>query len=210
MITIAIAEDHLSVMDGIELLLRYEDNFEIVGTVTNGEDLIELVTKKQPRIVLTDIRMPRIDGIAATKIIKKRFPHVKVIALSMFDQENAIKEMKNAGASGYLIKHSPLKEILNAISVVLDGKEYYDAAIDLSILDNDNNTQQKKSLLTKSEKAILRLIAQGKTSSEIAAERFTAVSTVEKHRKNMIKKLGLEGRTALYDYAKSKQYNFDL
>ena len=158
MITIAIAEDHLSVMDGIELLLRYEDNFEIVGTVTNGEDLIELVTKKQPRIVLTDIRMPRIDGIAATKIIKKRFPHVKVIALSMFDQENAIKEMKNAGASGYLIKHSPLKEILNAISVVLDGKEYYDAAIDLSILDNDNNTQQKKSLLTKSEKAILRLI----------------------------------------------------
>ncbi len=207
MITVAIAEDHQSLIDGIHLLLKYEEEISIIGMVNDGEALLELVRKKQPKVILTDIRMPKIDGIAVTKIIKQEFPHIKIIAFSMYDQDNAIKQMIEAGASGYLLKNSPLEEVLQAIQEVAKGNTYFDAAINIAtIIDSPSST--KKSLLTKSEKEILNLIGQGKTSSEIAAFRFTSVSTVEKHRKNMIRKLGLHGKGELLRYAIEKKYDF--
>ncbi|MCH2489621.1 MAG: response regulator transcription factor [Flavobacteriales bacterium] len=209
MITVAIAEDHQSLVDGIELLLKYEDDITIVGMANDGERLLEIVRKKQPKVVLTDIKMPKIDGIAATRIIKKEFPSIGVIAFSMFDQEEAIRQMRNAGASGYLLKNSPLEEVLNAIRSVAQGNEFYDASIDLSILSQSSETTNKKPILSKSEREILQLIGLGKTTSEIAAQRFTAVSTVEKHRKNMIRKLGLSGKGELLRYALEKKYDFE-
>ncbi|TSE09097.1 MULTISPECIES: response regulator [Aquimarina] len=208
MITIAIAEDHQSLIDGVELLLRYEEEISIVGMANDGEELLDIVRKKQPKIVLTDIRMPKIDGIAATKIIKKEFPHTKIIAFSMFDQEDAIKQMVDAGASGYLLKNSPLEEVLSAIHQVVQGETYFDAAIDISLFSEDGKQSAKKQLLSKSEREILKLIGQGKTSSEIAAIRFNSVSTVETHRKNIIRKLGLHGKGELLRYAIEKKYNF--
>lgn len=207
MITIAIAEDHQSLIDGINLLLKYEENISIVGMANNGEDLLEIVRKKQPKMVLTDIRMPKIDGITATKIIKKEFPETKVIAFSMFDQATAIQQMIAAGASGYILKNSALEDVKNAIETVMKGSLYFDPGIDLSILEEKNHSE-KKSVLSKSEKEILRLIGQGKTSNEIANLRFTTVSTVEKHRKNMMRKIGLHGKGELLRYAIEKKYDF--
>ena len=207
MITVAIAEDHQSLADGIDLLLKYEDDISIVGIVTNGEELVELVRLKQPKVVLTDIKMPKIDGITATKAIKMEFPHIKVIAFSMFDQEEAVIQMKEAGASGYLLKNSPLDEVLKAIRSVHIGAEYYDAQINLSKIKSGGNGP-RKTLLSKSERAILKLIGEGKTSNEIAAIRFNSVSTIEKHRKNMIRKLGLSGKGELLRYALEKKYDF--
>ncbi len=208
MITLAIAEDHQSLVDGIELLLKYEDDISIVGMANDGEALLEIVRKKQPKVVLTDIKMPKIDGIAATKIIKKEFPNTKVIAFSMFDQEEAVSQMIKAGASGYLLKNSPLDEVLKSIRSVASGQEYFDASIDLSFLNAPVTTAGKRSLLSKSERAILILIGEGKSTSEIANLRFTAVSTVEKHRKNMIRKLGLSGKGELLRYALERKYDF--
>jgi len=208
MITVAIAEDHQSLVDGIELLLKYEDDITIVGMANDGEALLEIVRKRQPKVVLTDIKMPKIDGIAATKLIKKEFPLTKVIAFSMFDQEEAVSQMIKAGASGYLLKNSPLDEVLKAIHSVASGKEYFDASIDLSFLNAPIPTAGKRPLLSKSERTILELIGQGKSTSEIANLRFTAVSTVEKHRKNMIRKLGLSGKGELLRYALEKKYDF--
>ncbi len=208
MITIAIAEDHQSLIDGVHLLLKYEKDISIIGMVNDGEALLEVVRLKQPKIVLMDIRMPKIDGIAATKTIKKELPHVKIIAFSMFDQEDAIRQMIEAGASGYLLKNSPLKEVLTAIQKVAAGKTYYDASLDLSFLNTDVKLQGKKQLLSKSEREILSLIGQGKTSSEIAAIRFNSVSTIETHRKNIIRKLGLKGKGELLRYAIEKKYDF--
>ncbi len=208
MITIAIAEDHQSLIDGIELLLRYEEEISIVGMANDGEKLLDIVRKKQPKIVLTDIRMPKIDGIVVTKIIKKELPHTKIIAFSMFDQEDAVRQMIDAGASGYLLKNSPLEEVLSAIHQVIRGETYFDAAIDISLFSKDGKQSAKKQLLSKSEREILKLIGQGKTSSEIAAIRFNSVSTVETHRKNIIRKLGLHGKGELLRYAIEKKYNF--
>ncbi len=208
MITLAIAEDHQSLIDGIALLLKYEEDITIVGMANNGEELLEIVRKKQPQVVLTDIKMPKIDGIAATKLIKKEFPRTKIIAFTMFDQEEAISQMIAAGASGYLLKNSPLEEVLNAIRSVALGNIFLDKSIETSMLLGASGATLKKPILSKSEREILSLIGQGKATSEIAAARFTAVSTVEKHRKNMIKKLGLSGKGELLRYAIEKKYDF--
>ncbi len=208
MITIAIAEDHQALIDGIHLLLKYEEDISIIGMCNDGDELLNIVRKKQPQVVLTDVKMPKTDGINATKIIKKEFPQIKVIAFSMFDQNEVISQMIAAGASGYLLKNSPLDEVLNAIKSVAIGKTYFDSSIDLSLLNINSNISTNKPILSKSEREILSLIGQGKTSSEIAAIRFTAVSTVEKHRKNMIFKLGLKGKGELLRYALEKKYGF--
>ncbi|GEQ85755.1 oxygen regulatory protein NreC [Patiriisocius marinistellae] len=209
MITVAIAEDHQSLIDGIELLIKYDENFSIIGIANDGEALIDIVDKEQPQVILTDIKMPKIDGIAATKIIKKKYPGIKVIAFSMFDQDEAISNMIKAGASGYLLKNSPLEQLLLAIKTVHAGGTYFDSSINLSLITEGSVTSAKKSILSKSETEILKLIGYGKASSEIAATRFTSVSTVEKHRKNMIRKLGLKGKGELLRYALEKKYDFE-
>lgn len=208
MITVAIAEDHQSLVDGISLLLKYEEDISIIGTANDGEALLEIVRKKRPLVVLTDIKMPKIDGIAATKLIKHEFPETKIIAFTMFNQQEAISEMIAAGASGYLLKNSPLEEVLSAIKSVAEGNTFFDSAIDISFLDEDSSTTNKKALLSKSEREILHYISLGKSTSEIAILRFTAVSTVEKHRKNMIHKLGLSGKGELLRYALDRKYDF--
>ncbi len=208
MITVAIAEDHQSLIDGVNLLLKYEEEISIVGMANDGEELLSIVRRKQPKVVLMDIRMPKIDGIAATNIIKKEFPYIKIIAFSMFDQEDAVTQMVAAGASGYILKNSPLEEVLAAIQKVVKGETYFDAALDPSLFSKDTKQEAKKQVLSKSEREILKLIGQGKTSSEIASIRFNSVSTIETHRKNIIRKLGLHGKGELLRYAIEKKYDF--
>lgn len=206
MITIAIAEDHQSLIDGIKLLLKYEPEVSIVGMANDGEELLHIVKTKRPNVVITDIKMPKIDGILVTKIIKKEYPNTKVIGFSMFDQDHIVKDMIRAGCDGYLLKNSPLEELLKAIYSVNNKVPYFDSAIDIAYLKNESNQSKKDFVLTKSEREILKLIAEGKTSSEIADIRFTAVSTVEKHRKNMMHKLELKGKNELLRYALDKKY----
>lgn len=207
MIRLAIAEDHQSLIDGISLLLEYEKDITIVGTANNGEALLNIVIKKSPTVVLTDIRMPKLDGIEATKRIKKLRPKIKVLAFSMFDQTEAIQQMLDAGASGYILKNSSLKEVLNAIRSVADGQTYFDPNINTNILNSKFKTK-KKGLLTKRQIEILELIALGKTSREIADELFIGVQTVDTHRKNMIRILNLQGKGELMRYALEKKYKF--
>lgn len=206
MIRLAIAEDHQSLIDGILLLLKYETDIEIVGTANDGERLLEIVKLKEPNVVITDIRMPKKDGISATKEIKRLYPHTKVLGFTMFDQQEAIEQMMEAGASGYLLKNSPLEEVLKAIRSVNNGENYYDSNINL---DSENNTNKKsKGKLTKRQIEILGLVAQGKTSREIADELFIGTHTVDTHRKNMIRILGLQGKGELMRYALEKKYKF--
>ena len=208
MITITIAEDHQALIDGIELLYRYDDTISIVGMANDGKALLDIVKHKQPNVVIMDIRMPKMDGIEATKIIKKEYPHIKIVAFSMFDQDQAVHEMREAGATGYVLKNSSLSILDNAIKAVAQGVEYYDPSLDVDMVYAFAKANKSISPLSKSERAILKLIAQNKTSSEIAAERFTATSTVEKHRKNMMRKLGLKGKGELLKYAIERKYDF--
>lgn len=203
MITIIIAEDHQALIDGIKLSLDFEDDISIVGEANDGEALVDLVRKKQPQVVVTDIRMPKCDGISATKIIKKEFPLIKVIAFSMFDQSEAVNQMKLAGATGYIMKNSPLKKLIESIRVVAKGDTFFDDAI--TTLDT---TSKEEIILSSREKEILRLIGEGKTSQEIADQLFIGKSTVDTHRKNILKKMNIHGKTDLIRFAVERKYDF--
>lgn len=204
MITVAIAEDHQALIDGIQSYLEYEDDIKIVGHANDGEQLLEFVDKRPPNIVLCDIRMPKVDGITAAKIIQKKYPQTKVIAFTMFDQEEAIRQMLEAGAVGYILKNSSLQTVLEAIRTVAEGKTYFDKKIHLPTAQKNKS----KSLLSKREMEILGLISRGMTSHEIADELFIGKSTVDTHRKNMIRKLRLSGAGELLRYALEKKYEF--
>lgn len=203
MITVILAEDHQALIDGIKLSIEYEDGITVIGEANDGEALIDLVRKKQPSIVLTDIRMPKCDGITATKTIKKEFPQVKVIAFSMFDQAEAIGQMKQAGASGYVMKNASLKKVIEAIRAVSKNNSFFDDAI----MTKDATTKEDI-ILSSREKEILRLIGEGKTSQEIADQLFIGKSTVDSHRKNIIKKMTIYGKTDLIRFAVERKYDF--
>lgn len=203
MITLVIAEDHQALIDGIRFFLEFEEDITVLGEANDGEMLIDLVRKKQPQIVLTDIRMPKCDGISATKTIKKEFPNTRIIAFSMFDQAEAIHQMKDAGASGYIMKNSSLKKVLEAIRVVAKNGNYFDDTITTTDL-----TSKEEVVLSTREKEILRLIGEGKTSQEIATILFIGKSTVDTHRKNILKKMNIQGKTDLIRFAVERKYDF--
>jgi len=204
MITVAIAEDHQALIDGILSYVKYEEDIKVIGQANNGEELLRLVRLKQPKVVLCDIRMPKLDGIEATKTILEEFPHTKVVAFTMFDQEGAVKQMLAAGAKGYILKNSSLEVVLEAIRAVASGKTYYDKKIHQPKTERNSS----KSVLSKREREILQLIAKGHTSHQIADELFIGKSTVDTHRKNMIRKLELSGAGELLRYAVEKKYEF--
>lgn len=203
MITVIVAEDHQALIDGIKLSLEYEEDISVIGEANDGEALIDLVRKKRPNIVITDIRMPKCDGISATKIIKKEFPEIKVIAFSMFDQTEAVEQMKQAGASGYIMKNSSLKKVLEAIRIVAKNEVFFDNAI----TSKDEMTKEEI-ILSSREKEILRLIGEGRTSQEIADQLFIGKSTVDTHRKNILKKMNIHGKTDLIRFAVERKYDF--
>ena len=203
MIRLAIAEDHQALIDGMKLFLKNQPGIEIVGEANDGEALIELVRIKEPSIIITDIRMPKCDGIKATKIIKTEFPNIKIIAFSMFDQTEAIEQMKKAGASGYIMKNSSLEKLLLAINTVDSLGSYFDDAINTI----DELTKEIV-ILSSREKAILRLIGEGKSSQEIADDLSIGKATVDTHRKNIIKKINIHGKTDLIRFAIERKYDF--
>lgn len=203
MITLAIAEDHQALIDGMKLLFKNEPDILIVGEANDGEELIELVKNKRPSVVITDIRMPKCDGIMATKIIKELYPETKIIAFSMFDQDEAIEQMREAGASGYIMKNSSLQTVLEAIRSVSRNKTFFDNAI---IAKDEASKEIIK--LSSREKEILRYIGEGKYSAEIAELLDISKTTVDSHRKNIIKKINLQGKNDLLRFAIERKYDF--
>lgn len=202
MTTIAIADDHQAMIDGIRLFLENQNEIIITGEANDGEALIDIVLAKKPNVVITDIRMPKCDGIQVTKIIKKILPQTKIIAFSMFDSEDAINQMREAGASGYMMKNAPLKDILEAINKVMSEEEYFGVS-----LPKPSQRTENKIYLSTRENEILQLIAQGKSSQEIADCLFVSKSTIDTHRKNIVRKLNLKGKSELLRYALEKKYD---
>lgn len=213
MTTIVMAEDHQMLIDGITSFFEFNTQIKIIGTANNGEELVKIVSLKQPNVVITDIRMPKMDGIEATKIIKKKFPHIAVLAMTMFDQPDAVKQMLQAGATGYILKNSGIKMLSKAIISVSKGETFFDSNVAFNFMNDfitDHVTVGKNEnvLLSNREKEILLLISEGKSSKEIAEILFLAKTTIDTHRKNMIRKLKLSSGNELVKYAIDKKYQF--
>lgn len=204
MIRIVIAEDHNTLIDGMKSFFSNEKDIQLVGCANNGRELCDLVSLKKPDIVVTDIRMPIMDGITATKELLKISVYTKVIALTMFDQDEAVGQMIAAGAKGYLLKNANLIDLVKAIRIVYMGGTYFDSAAQL----REGTEESKSELLSKRQIEILKLVALGKTNQEIADQLFIGKLTVETHRKNMIRILNLKGAGELLRYALERKYAF--
>lgn len=200
MITVAIAEDHVSLSDGLQLFLEQETDIKVKYTAINGVQLLSKFKDEPTDVILTDISMPEMNGIELCKTIKSQYNSTKVIALSMFDNTGAIKDMINAGVDGYVLKSSPLIDLRQAVRDVFNDQNYFDVHIKEQV-EEIQSQKLKKNLLSRSEREILQFIAKGLTSQQIAEIRGSAISTVNKHRKNMIQKLGLSGKRELLEYA---------
>ncbi len=202
-IKIIIADDHKIFIDGLRSILSKKIGITIIGEANNGLEIIKLLEKDyQPDIVITDIRMPIIDGISLTKILSKEYPNIPVLALSMYDQSSDIIEMLEAGAKGYLTKAVEINELIQAIHTIVKGEYYFAKDLPKDIkawFDTDHDFVVK--LLTRREKEILQLIAKGITTLQMAQQLKLSRFTIDTHRKNIHKKLGIKTNTGLVNYA---------
>jgi two-component system response regulator NreC len=206
-IRLVIADDHEIFRDGLALMLSKQQNIELVGQAGNGRELISLVNELQPDVVMTDVKMPIMDGIEATRTLLTENPYLQIIALSMFDEENLIVDMLEAGAKGYLLKNADKQEILDAIQSVSQGKPYYchhtTSRLASLISKSKFNPYKKRDPLvfTDREIEIIRLICQQLTAQEIADKVFLSKRTVEGHRTRILEKMNVKNTAGVVIYA---------
>ena len=206
-ITLLIADDHEIFRDGLALMLSKQDDIELIAQAENGKELLELVEIHQPDVILTDIKMPRMDGIEATRMLVQKYPDVKVIALSMFDEENLIVEMLESGAKGYLLKNADKHEILEAITSVYEDKVFYCRATSArlaSLIVKSKFNPYKKSepaVFNEREKDIIKLICQQYTAQEIGEKLFISKRTVEGYRIKILEKMNVKNTAGVVIFA---------
>lgn len=218
-IRILLADDHAILRAGLVRLLGEEKDIEVVGEAENGREAVQKVQELHPDIVLMDIGMPVMNGMEATKQIKKRDVNVKVLVLTMHDNEEYLFQVLQAGAAGYVLKKAADSDLVNAIHVVSRGDCFlYPSAAKMVVedyLDKLKHGQEPTSsfdTLTDREREILTLVAEGHTNREIAETLFISVKTVETHKANIMEKLNLHKRAELVKYAIKKgmlQVDFD-
>jgi DNA-binding NarL/FixJ family response regulator len=202
-IKILIADDHPIFIDGMRTLLNEVPGFEVLGGALNGQELIGMAAELQPDVILTDIQMPVKNGIEAAAEIHKRFPEIKIIALTMMNESIHIRRMLEAGASGYVLKTIEKEELIRVIRKVMSGEKQFSEEVTSQLINNFSGTPAANSpdLLTKREKEILALIAKGLTDKEIAEKVFLSPLTIITHRKNILSKLGLKNKVELTRFA---------
>ena len=199
-ISIAIIDDHEVVINGLKAMFAHSGEVKIVYSTTSGNELFEYLKDDQPQVILLDIQMPEISGIDICKQVHRLYPNIRMIAFSSFDDTHYIKQIIRSGASGYLLKNADQQTILTAIKKVVEGEEYIDESIK-KILIQESISGQRRSMfdipLTKREKEILKLIADGLSNQEIADKLFISLRTVETHRFNLTQKLDVKNAAGL-------------
>lgn len=201
-IRVVLADDHDLVRSGIKALLSMIDGVEVIAEARDGQELIQLVESLEPDVVMTDISMPRMDGIAAISQIHARHPKVRLLVLSMYDTVDFVKRAVASGACGYLMKDAPPFELEQAVRSVMATGSYFSPTIAQRLLQPSEPTIDDE--LTQRQIEILKLIAQGRASKEIAFELGLSPKTVDVHRARIMERLRLNDIASLTLYAVRK------
>lgn len=206
MTRILITDDHAIVRTGLRTLLTSEPEMELVGEASGGYEAIELAEKLHPDVLLLDLSMPDLDGIQVTRVVKAKFPDLRILILTVHEDQALLREAIRAGASGYIVKRAAESELISAINVVMRGDMVVDPALMRGLLtDTVQPTSQASEVaeqLTPRELQVLKLIVQGYTNRQIGTELNISVRTVEGHRANLSGKLGFQSRVDLVRYAR--------
>ena len=202
-IKVLIADDHRVVREGLMAILKTKENIEVVGEAQDGQEAIEKARTLEPDVILMDVSMPRMGGVEATRQIKREFPHIGIIALTMYDEQQYIFDLVRAGATGYLLKDTESSQIVEAIRAIYRGESLIHPSVASKILAEFSLLAQKKGKkpswedhdLTEREITVVRLVADGKTNKEIANNLDLSEKTVKNHVRNIFHKLQVYDRT---------------
>lgn len=197
---IILVDDQIVIRDGLEMLLNLEKDFKVVGIAQDGAEALEITAKEQPDLILMDLRMPIMNGIEATREIHARFPDIKILVLTTYDDDEWVFDAIRGGASGYLLKDTSRQKIVEAIRGTMEGKSFVDPAIAGKLLNHVTNKQtQPKSLLedklTERELEVLRLIAKGINNNDIATQLHLSEGSVRNRVSVILEKLNVSDRT---------------
>ncbi len=204
-IQVVIVDDHKLVTDCIGLFLKGARDIKVVGVAHSGKDALDMLTTTTPEVILLDITMPEMSGIELTDAIKKKYPDIKILILSMHSDYNNISDAIDAGADGYVPKDVSSEELVEAIETVSKGKNYFHSTISDEIVKNYANKRQKSTnvlpQLTKRELEVLQLFAEGFNNSEIADKLFLSVRTIESHKNHILQKTNMKNSVELIKFA---------
>lgn len=206
--TIYIVDDHQMLIDGLKALLKGEKLFEIVGACTNPEKSIAEIIQLSPHILLTDINMPQMSGVELAKKVKEHLPEIKILALSMFGDRQMISDMLNVGASGYILKNTGKKELIDALVKIANGGMFFSDEVSTVMMKAYTNQHAKKEneiSLTVRENEIVKLINDELSNLQIAEKLFISERTVETHRKNIFRKTETKSVIGLLKWAMEKR-----
>ncbi|GAB1436923.1 response regulator transcription factor [Sphaerotilus sulfidivorans] len=194
---ILIVDDHPLVREGVRTLINHQSGLEVVGEAADADGALEAIARLEPALVLTDIGMKQVSGIALAAQIRERWPAIHVIVLSMYDNPDYVHQAMQAGARGYVLKDAPSSDIVDAIRAVAAGDTFLSASLSRQSARSDG----PRPILSEREAEILACLARGMSSKQIAAEHDLSVRTVETHRQNIRRKLRIEGQAELIRYA---------
>jgi DNA-binding NarL/FixJ family response regulator len=202
MIRVLITDDHEMIRNGLSSLLRGEPKIFVVDMAQNGREALDICSTRQIDVVLMDLMMPEMNGVEATRAIREKHPDIKVLAVTINDEPRFIKEVLQAGASGYILKHSTKDEIVRAIIDVAEDRQHFSSEV-LAKISGEFALGSKTGapMLTKKESQVLRLIAQEFSNQEIAEKLDCGIRTVDTHKRNLIKKLEVKNVVGLVKYA---------
>src|SRR3954470_21687543 len=205
-ITVLLAEDHQVVREGFRSLLEHEPDIEVVGEAATGRQAVQLTNKLRPDVVVMDIAMPLLNGLEATRQIRKDFPETKVLILSAHSDDAYIDQVTLLGAAGFLLKQTSSDVLATAIREIHQGKTFYSPSVSKRLkgqqaLDRSGNFKQKTNRLSSREVEVLQLIVEGKPNKQVAAELGVSFKTVDKHRQHLMAKLDIHDLAGLTRYA---------
>jgi DNA-binding NarL/FixJ family response regulator len=209
-IRVLLTDDHMLFRQGIRTLIAAESDLEVVGEAANASDAVSVSEQLRPDVVLMDIGMAGLSSFEATRLIRKNRPETRVIFLSMYDDEDYLSECMEMGASGYILKESPAEQLLTAIREVHRGGNYLSPRLLARLVDDFRTKgsvirQPRFGTLTKREREILKMLAEGKSVKEIASSFDLSVKTVEAHKFNLMRKLDIHNKAQLVQYAIQKK-----
>ena len=211
MIKLALCDDQVLFLRGLKFLFQEFDNIDVIIEATGGKELLEKLKDNLPDVILMDVKMPEMDGVEATRLVKEQYPSIKIILLSMYDDERLIHHVIENGANGYLLKNEEPQVVKEAIESVMAKDFYFNDYVSRALMTGMQTRGRKKTTaeliagtatkLSAREMEVLQLVCEEKTTAEIAKELFISVRTVEGHRKNLIDKTGVRNTAGLVIFA---------
>ncbi len=203
---ILLAEDHLTVREGVKLLVNAQPDMEVVGEAGDGEIAIQEAERLKPDIIVMDVSMPNLNGLKATKRLRRQNPDIKILTLTRHTDDGYLRQLIGAGANGYVLKQSAPTELITAIRTVAAGNSYLDPSLTRKVMGgyvnrSDSLRGENKGDLSERESEVLKLISFGYSNKEIGAQLDLSVKTIEAHKSNAMRKLGITSRIDIVRYA---------